>query len=666
MSRVLVAGTKNHMDKTVQTLYRLNLVHIEDYREDHEAFKLGKPLPRGKKISEDLIKIRSISKNLDIDKEIELPDKSTKYSRTRISNQIPRDILPLQKRILTIVERINALERRKTDRENTRELLVQLTAFPIPLELYTGFKNLETHIGLMKSDPHTGLNEITMDYELFQKPVERGEILVALFISKKYSKQVSEFLNTRGFGPIEVPLMKGRVQDQIAKIDKEIVGLDRELVVLRKNLEEYKTKYKQAILAAEEYLANEVEKTDAPLRFATSKNAFTAEGWIPTSKLDLVRLHLSSAITSGLHIEVIEEKDFTKEEQEAKEPPIQLENPKGAKPYEYLIELFSLPSYKEFDPTMVLYLIFPIFFGFMIGDAGYGIALMILAVIMTKIFPSDDAKNIARIVFVGGIFAIIFGMLIFADAFGVPFNAHEEGELNWADMLGVSEIPIHSALNKLGTEGVIEMLVLSIFAAFIHLGLGFIIGFTNEISHNKKHAIAKVGWFIVLLAIFMLIINMARDTLSGGWIGSNILFNAHLNAYSGIPGIDVPFATFGLLIVGIIMLMVSEGPMAIMEILGLIGNVISYSRLAAIGVAKAAVAVAFNTMLLPLFTGGNVGAIIIGAVLLFICHMLVIILGAISSGIQAVRLNYVEFFLKFYKGGGEKFKPFGATRKYTT
>ena len=105
--------------------------------------------------------------------------------------------------------------------------------------------------------------------------------------------------------------------------------------------------------------------------------------------------------------------------------------------------------------------------------------------------------------------------------------------------------------------------------------------------------------------------------------------------------------------------------MAVMEILGLIGNMISYSRLAAIGVAKGAVAAAFNTMLLPFFTGGNIGMIITGAVLIFMCHMLVILLGAISSGIQAVRLNYVEFFLKFYKGGGVKFKPFGATKKYT-
>lgn len=663
MSRVVIVGVKSQLDRTIETLYNLNLLHIEDYHQEDEGFKLGRPLKRGTKISEDLIKVRSISKNLNIDKDSEPPVAAKRFQKSQISREIPREIIPLQNRILGNVERINALERRKTDRENLKELVTKLSAFPVPLELYSGYKNLDTFVGTIKVDPRFGLSKITNEYELFMQQGERGEILFALFVSRKHSKAAFDYLNGNGFAPIDIPVLKGSASEKLTSIDRELASIDVELLKLNENLNGYRKQYKDSILAAEEYLALETEKTDAPLRFASSKNAFTIEGWIPKSKLELVKLHLSSAIASGLYIEVLDEKEWVHESE--KEPPIQLENPEAAKSYEYLIELFSLPSYKEFDPTMVLYLIFPVFFGFMIGDAGYGIALMILAVIMTKIFKSEDAKNIARIVFIGGIFAIIFGFLIFADAFGVPFNAHAEGELSWAGLLGVDEIPIHAAIEKLGTEGVIEMLVLSIFASFIHLGLGFIIGIYNEINHNKKHALAKAGWFLILTAIFMLIINMAKGTLSGGWIGKNILFNAHLSAYTGVPGLPLPFGTIGLLVVGMVVLVITEGPMGIMEILGLIGNMISYTRLAAIGVAKGAVAVAFNTMLIPMF-GGGIGSIIIGCILLFICHMLVIILGAISSGIQAVRLNYVEFFLKFYKGGGVKFKPFGATKKYTT
>ncbi|UCH88541.1 MAG: V-type ATP synthase subunit I [Thermoplasmata archaeon] len=664
MSRVLIAGVKTQLDRTIETLYNLNIVHIEDYRQDQEGFKLGKPLDRGSRISEELVTVRSLMKNLDIDKEVVKPEKPKKYGKRRISLEISRDILPLQKNVLAIVERMSALERRKTDRENVKQLLKQLAAFPVRLELYTGFKNLDTYVGTIKIDPRAGLNKITQEYELFLKPIERGEMLIALFAPKRHSKNIFEFLNSKGFSPIDVPIMKGTVNDQLNIVVNEIMDIENQLVTLRKHLNDYNEKYENSILAGEEYLANEVEKTDAPLRFASSKNAFTIEGWIPTSKLSMVKLHLSTAISQGLYIEVLEEKEFTQEEE--KEPPIQLENPKGAKPYEYLIELFSLPSYKEFDPTMVLYIIFPLFFAFMIGDAGYGIALMILAVIMAKKFPSDEAKSIARIVFIGGIFSIVFGLFIFADAFGIPFHAHESGEVNWSDSLGIS-IPIYAAIHKLDPAGVVEMLVISIFAAFVHLGLGFIIGISNEIKHNKKHAVAYMGWFIVLLAFFMLLMNMGKNTGAGAWIGENILFNIHLSAQANFLGLpmDFPNASLGLLIVGIILLIVCEGPIAVMEVMGLVGNMISYTRLAAIGVAKGAVAVAFNILLLPMLLGGNVGLIIVGIILLFLCHMLVIILGALSAGIQAVRLNYVEFFLKFYKGGGERFKPFGAIKRYT-
>jgi V/A-type H+-transporting ATPase subunit I len=662
MSRVVIAGTKDHMDKTIKTLYNLNLVHIEDYHEEQEGFSLGRPLKRGSRISEDLVNIRSISKNLGIDKEVEAADKSKRMSMRLASDSVQRDVLPLQKRILTIVERINALERRKTERENTRELLTMLSAFPIPLELYSGFRNLETYVGTIKTDPRAGLDKITRDYELFKRTTERGEMLIALFVSSNYTKPIFDFLNSKGFSPIDVPIMKGNVKNELARVDKQLTDYDSEIAKLNETLDEYKTKHKSAILAGEEFLSLEVEKTDAPLRFATSKNAFITEGWIPTSKLSTVNLHLSSAVARGLHIEVIEEKEVSAEID--KEPPIQLDNPQGAKPYEYLIDLFSLPSYKEFDPTLVLYLIFPVFFGFMIGDLGYGIALMILAVIMGKVFPSEDARNIAKIVFVGGIFSIIFGLLIFGDAFGIPFHAHVPGELNWSDMLGI-HIPIYSAIQKLDSAGVIEMLVLSMFAAFIHLGLGFLIGISNEIGHNKKHAIAKAGWFIVLLAIFLLIMNMSQETRSGAWIGNNILFNIHINAQEAF-GLTIPILTIILALIGIVILIGSEGPMAIMEILSLMGNMISYSRLAAIGVAKGAVAAAFNTMIYTnLIADGNIGTYILASVFIFLSHMLVILLGALSSGIQAVRLNYVEFFLKFYKGGGKKFKPFGAIRKYT-
>jgi V/A-type H+-transporting ATPase subunit I len=111
----------------------------------------------------------------------------------------------------------------------------------------------------------------------------------------------------------------------------------------------------------------------------------------------------------------------------------------------------------------------------------------------------------------------------------------------------------------------------------------------------------------------------------------------------------------------------TEGLLALSEVIGLFTNLVSYTRLAALAVGKGAMALAFNTMLFPLiFESGNIGLVIVGAIALFVTQMFfVFFLGALSAGIQAIRLNYVEFFLKFFEGGGKEFSPLSYVRKHS-
>jgi len=120
----------------------------------------------------------------------------------------------------------------------------------------------------------------------------------------------------------------------------------------------------------------------------------------------------------------------------------------------------------------------------------------------------------------------------------------------------------------------------------------------------------------------------------------------------------IPYVAIGMLVGGAVILVFTESVLAPIEITGLLANMVSYARLAGVAVAKAATATAFNTIV---FTAAAPGGAYIAAGLLlaFIFHMLLFFLGAISAGIQTVRLNYVEFFLKFFKGNGTRFRPFG-------
>ncbi len=203
------------------------------------------------------------------------------------------------------------------------------------------------------------------------------------------------------------------------------------------------------------------------------------------------------------------------------EPPTLLKNPRPVRRFEYLLELYSLPNYRDIDPSFILSLIFPLFFGLMIGDIGYGILLILFGVLFMKLFKdSEGFSNIGWYIIIAGVFSSIFGLFLFGDMFGLPFlpPPGEAGEAaySWSTLLGV-HIPIPSVIHKMESLGMTQLLVISIIAGFLHLGLGLLIGIIVERKHNRKHAITKIGLLFVLTALALLIFVMADWTI-GQWL----------------------------------------------------------------------------------------------------------------------------------------------------
>jgi V/A-type H+-transporting ATPase subunit I len=475
---------------------------------------------------------------------------------------------------------------------------------------------------------------------------------------------VDAFLSDTGFTPLDVPEEKGKPSELIKRYQEQRTKYEDKHAEVKERLSKLKEKHARFLIDAEDFLSVEVEKAEAPLRFATTANSFIIDGWIPKQNVEEVREGLDKV--GDLYIEHLEV--------DMKDAPVLLDNPKPSKPYELLINLFSLPSYKELDPTLIVSLIFPVFFGFMIGDAGYGMVMIGLGYLLWKKLDSVPAlQDLGLILVMGGIFALTFGLFVFGEAFAIPFHAaHGEiptvsGAESWSIILGW-EVPLYPVIHKL--ENIVDLLLLSVVGALVHLGLGYIFGIINEFKHDKKHAVAKLGWLIILFGLFLQLMFMAsylameggnpvdHGTRVGNFFVDNILFFIPSTGMV-FAGMSISFVSLGCIVVGIVMFIPAEGPMAVMEIIGLTANVLSYTRLAGIAVAKGAVAVAFNVMLLPLLFSGNIALIIMGCIFIFLAHAMVLILGALASGIQTLRLNYVEFFLKFYEGAGSMFKPFG-------
>ncbi len=634
-------GPRAELESTIEVFYSMETLHLLDFVDQDETFKIGEPLAKASSASSNLIKLRSISNILDL-------DRTSEKERIPVGDEIEARITSLE---LQITDEDNAKKRIESRISNIDMSIKSLEPFshlPLDLELYRGYENLQVFVGRI-SKSLEGLADVAPHHELFEH-----ERFIVLFVPAKEATEVQSFLGERGFVAVDVPEGKGLPSRAVKDLEAEKKNLQKRLEKTEETIEKLKEKHAHFILSAEDFLSIEVEKAEAPLRFATTEHSFAIDGWIPEERRDLVESALDEVGT--LYFEVIEEED--------EESPVLLDNPEPVSRVEFLIHMFSTPDGEELDPTPIVFFVFPLFFGFMIGDIGYGLMMIAFSLgLQAKLKDMPDFRNLMLILFWGGVFAIFFGLFVFGEAFGIELWQDLHVQLGFISL----KFPLFEKLHD-----VVDLILLSIVAAFIHLGIGYLFGFLNEVKKSKKHALEKVGWLSVLFGLFTLIMVMAyaRDyppsvavffvelpQWAGQAVGLNFTFPVEFGVELG--GWTISGFAIAAILFGVIVFVAVKEFIGVIEIISLLANMVSYARLAGVAVAKGATASAFNSMLIPWVVGGGVVGLLIGGIFLVLSHLVVFVLGAISSGIQAIRLNYVEFFLKFFKGNGLKYEPFG-------
>ena len=649
MTRVVIAGTKDLMEPVISTFHNLNLLHITDYSEESETFKIGKPLKPASKMSEYLLSLRAISNQLGIKGE---ESKSTSKSR-ELKSRMDEKISTLQKEVSSRFDEMRNLEFKIKEKEDIVISIKPFFGLPLSLESYSGYGSVKVFTGYIDTDLEQQLLKITNKYELFTGEHEKRKIF-ALFIPIAFGDEVQKLLqDERSYSELKVPLLKGNPPIVLDWLSKEISALKQKYAETKAELQNIKNEYSEFIIAADEYLSIETMKAEAPLKFATSPNAFIIDGWVPSLKYDEMEKALQKNTGGLVHLAKIEEK--ANEE----DIPVELENPLMAKPFELLIDTFATPKYGEIDPAAILFITFPLFYGIMLGDVGYGIIVTAMAYFIKNKFKTGGLNSLALILLLSGILSTFFGF-IFGEFFGFPiFNmvVHGEMEHGLLGIAGPAIAGIHIPIHRFGE--VQSLLLLTFAIGIMHIMLGLILGFRNQlIEHGLKHAIlAKGSWMMILM---------------GGVLAIAKLMPA-VTSKLPVPTGDPVFIVGSLLaIVGLILLIAGEGFISILEIPTILSNVLSYSRILAIGLSSAGIALVVNTLSMDLFIrphgilmGGGIVLALVGVLILFIGHLINLLLGILGPGLHSLRLQYVEFFTKFYEGGGKKYVPFGYKRKYT-
>jgi len=747
MSKVSVTGSKSVMGDVVEAVHDLHLVHLSDYDGHWEGFANGNPMEGGDEASEKLVTVRSLKSILGVTEEDAGP------TRIVTDEALEEELEEIRVEANELDDRRSELRDELRDVEEREEAMEPFAQLGIDLDLLWGYDSLSVAVGEGDADDvQRALAGIDGAAEVFSE----GDV-VATFAHVE-AGELSDALVEAEFGEIEVPHEEGDPEDVLAELEHREDQLEANLDTVESEIEDLRYDAAGFLLAAEEKLAIQARKAEAPLSFATTRNAFVAEGWIPTERVDEFERAIDDAVGDHADVEELEvaaynshghaetqeevdhdagggaaagtvaadaaDDDAESEAEEAEpvearadggpeevrsdggvvtmgrdDPPIIQDNPGLAKPFELLTQAVGRPNYSEYDPTIILLLTFPLMFGFIIGDVGYG---LIYSGIGYYVYANFDSKAMSRfglITLAAGAMTTIFGFL-----YGEIFGLHLVASQFWEGIVGLKHAPIEKGLSPATSYWARTWFIVTTLFGVLHINTAYVLEFIeNRALHGTKEAILESGsWILALNGLWLFIFSRLFEGAK-----PPLLFETFSGAN---PTLDIGFAGFpavfgwvGLGMVGVGALFLALGPAyELVEIHQVLAHALSYLRIAAVLLAKAGMAFAVNLLFWGAYaTGGEGGEgaewhfmlshgpdyvlehhehaeilfggmvhmgplmVVFGVLVLLVGHLIVLALGVTSSGIQSIRLEYFEFFSKFYEGNGRTYNPFGSERNYT-
>ena len=664
MSRLTVAAPVDKMEQILRICSEMSCVHIQEYGNFEDGIGIGQAIDShsANSVSNLLTKVRGANAH---------------YSPNNLKG--PKSVSEVQKLInsgfeeivdqgLAFADVVRDAEAEIESKGEQLAILNRIEPLKIPLDLLTSTEHLEVYVSessKSKTLYNTLVQEMGKDVE-----VHAESNVIAIACLSKHATDVQLILSSKNARAIQVPSGVGSPSEVISSLRKEIDELMATVAEASRFGDSWVATHGRDLVIMEEYLTREDAIFTAPTLCAVSKQAFAIDAWVPTENASDVKSALSSLAS---HVEVEEHVDdhHHAEDEHHASPPIALENGVVSEPFELLVDLVGRPKYGTFDPTLMLMMTFPLIYGMILGDWGYGLIILILAKWLgSKPFAVDPiAKNGITILTWMGVWCVIWG-IIFAEGFGFIWDGTDGASgptigivkdfYSWtyatlhvpeavATLTGLTglHMPFHRAVDGYGLQ---EYLLLSIYIGVLHLLSGFIIGFVNVYrAHGLPAAFFEKGsWMMILIGGFMQCRNMVS--------GYNDLFDFQIwtvlllvGIVSLVIGLAI-FEKFGW-VGGIIM-----GPI---ETFGLLANTLSYLRIMAVGVAGVKIAEVSITMGWDMMWNGDIISFIIGLILFIFIQIFALALGILSPSIHAIRLHFVEWMSKFYDGSGVIFNPLG-------
>lgn len=542
-------------------------------------------------------------------------------------------------------EDLKNLKNRENHIKNIQEQLEEWKQLDLKVEELEGTKNTKIIVGNLPSKDFVSclekIKKIGKEIEIIKISENKKQCKITILSISEYYTSIKKILSKYNIDYFKVPLEFSETPLNIlGDISKELKNIEEK----RKTIYDVSKKlYREnlSLYLAFDYLSILKSKKDIERYIKQTKKVIIIEGWILKKN--------QNELKNILYKKYKELEIVFGDPKESDDIPVALKNNEFVEPFESVTELYGIPKYKEFDPTPLFAPFYFIFFGMCLSDAGYGLIIAALSYWALKKYKFEGmVKKFFGLFFLGGLSTFIMGAVM-GSWMGDTLNYLPENMLFIRAFL-IDKISLLDPI-----KNPMPLLLISLSLGVIQIYTGFIIKFISNIKEGKiKTGLMDQGsWLLLISGLLLYIIANTIDSLA---------------AYESIT-IYIIWA--GLLSVVItqgrsnknIILKAAGGILSLYNLIGYFSDILSYSRLFALGLSTAVLAVVVNTFVM-LFKDIPIIGIVVAALIFIIGHLFNMLIAGMGAFIHSTRLQYVEFFTKFYEGGGTPFKPFRVITKY--
>jgi len=467
-------------------------------------------------------------------------------------------------------------------------------------------------------------------------------VYMQIICDKAVLNQITVLITSQKAEVIELPKLEGTVKEELKNLTNRIEQINARQDQLTKVAKDFSKELKK-LRVAYDYYNWKLQQKLARRSFASTESTVVIKGWMPKKALEPVQKDIEKITKKFIITEIKPEEDEV--------PPVLLANKGIMKPFQAVTNIYGLPLHNEMDPTPYLAVFFIAFYGLALTDAAYGLLMFaIMFVVLKYLKIPKQSQGLIRLLMYAGIVTFIMGVI-----FGGWASMTVDQAPSWLTTTNAAGQTVFIGQKISAIESPLNVLILSLVLGFIQVWVGVLMNFIWKFkTESKKYALIDNFPWLFLLTI----IGFAIAAFSG-LLPAGFLTPIKYLLYIGMIGIVL---TQGRQQKNIVLKFLS-GILGLYDLVGYLSDVLSYSRLLALGLATSNIGLAVNTI------AGLVGGVpYIGIVLAIIVliggHIFNIGINALGAFIHSGRLQFVEFFTKFMEGGGSAFKPLRRDSRY--